>query len=217
MGLNDEGVSRGALVFDVEAAPIENVEEYLDEPTPPANYTKLETIAAWKVRARQEQIAKASLDIDLARVVAIGIEHAGVCRVETLQASSEIEMLHWFWSYMGSITPTHLVGYNVIGYDLPLLLRRSLYLGVKAPAISLNKYRHPDVDDLMYALSFDGAFKFRPMSFYLKRFGIPHDDPIKGEDIPGLVAAGNWQAVADHCRKDVEATAALARRLGYLR
>jgi hypothetical protein len=37
-----------------------------------------------------------------------------------------------------------------------------------------------------------------------------------GADIAGLVAAGDYDAVAAHCRCDVQTTVALAKRMGVL-
>ena len=36
-------------------------------------------------------------------------------------------------------------------------------------------------------------------------------------DIQSLVNAGDWDAIAAHCRADVELTVGLAKRLGHLR
>ncbi len=56
----------------------------------------------------------------------------------------------------------------------------------------------------------------RSLHAFCKRFGIPVTDTISGADIPALVAAGEWDQVKAHCISDVEATLALARRLGVV-
>jgi len=112
---------------------------------------------------------------------------------------------------------TIAVTFNGLNYDLPLLLRRSLYLGVPAPKLQLERFKHADAIDLMQILSMDGRLKLHGLRFYCQRFGIPVDDESVGADIASLVAAGNWEAVAHHCTADVAATAALAVRMGVLK
>jgi hypothetical protein len=96
-----------------------------------------------------------------------------------------------------------------------VLMRRSQYLNVAYPRLSLDKYRTPHID-LMAHLTWNGLVRARSLKFYARRFGIPFDDPVKGGDIPQLVDAGDWNAVIAHVSSDVELTAALARRIGVL-
>ena len=118
-------------------------------------------------------------------------------------------------AYNDERLPVTLVGFNILAFDLPVLLRRSQYLGLTAPYINLDRYRTPHCD-LMQKLSFNGALKFHSLTFYGKRFAVGVPDATKGSDIAALVQAENWAAVEAHCRADVETTAALAERLGLL-
>jgi predicted PolB exonuclease-like 3'-5' exonuclease len=206
-----------ALIFDVEAVGIENAADYMDAIAAPVNYKDEVKIAAYIAQAQQEQLDKAALDIDLARIVAIGAWDECDDAPSIFTAKDEREervLLKWFWGIAGS----PLIGFNCVAYDLPLLLRRSLYLGVAAPTFTLGKYRHPGIEDLILTLSFDGALRFRSLSFYAKRFKLTGwgDDTVSGKDIPKLVAAGEWEQVTAHCRADVLKTAALARRIGLI-
>ncbi len=211
-----------SLIFDVESVAIANAADYLEPATAPSNYVKPEAIASYIEKANQEQLQKAALDVDLARIVAIGVSDGkdtgvAVCRTEAEEAVA----LASFWRKVAapvniSDRPT-LVGFNCIGFDLPLMLRRSLYLGVKAPNVQIGKYRHDGVIDLMLTLSFDGALRYRGLDFWCKRFALDVPcDPHTGGNIAGLVADGNWDGVAAHCKNDVLKTVALARRIGVL-
>lgn len=211
-----------SLIFDLESAAIDGAAEFIEPATPPSNYKSESAIAEYIAKANAEQLAKAALDVDLARIVAIGAT-AGVKPPAVVVAEneeSERAALKWFWDCIVAATnqarPT-LIGFGCIHFDLPLLLRRSLYLGVPAPKLPINKYRHDGIEDLMLSLSFDGALRFRSLSFYARRFGLDvTKDEHCGADIAGLVAAGDWDAVSAHCRCDVETTVALARRMGVL-
>lgn len=213
MGYDSENA--GKIVFDVETAPLDDAADYLEPATAPSNYTKPDTIAAYIAKANAEALSKCSLDPDLCRIVAIGVYreqngHAVALVAKTV--NDEAALLTLFWQYYND---RHLVGYNCLGFDLPVLLRRSLYLGVKAPSIQLDRFRHPQVTDLMQVLSYNGALRFRGLSFYAKRMGITSDpDVLTGADIGQAVKDGNWDGIAQHVKADVQKTAALASRLG---
>lgn len=208
-----------AIVLDVESVAIANAAEFIEPATAPSNYVKPEAIAAFIEKANAEQLAKSALDVDLAQIVALGVDTGdgpivSLCRND----DEEREALIAFWLLVNAagVRP-NLIGFNCIGFDLPLLLRRSLYLGVKAPRLLINKYRHDGIDDLMLSLSFDGALRYRSLAFYKRRFALNvPDDPHTGADIAALVAANDWGAISAHCRSDLLTTAALAKRIGVL-
>ena len=211
------------LVFDVESVAIDNAVEYLEPATAPSNYKDPTAIENFIARANTEALAKAALDVDLARIVCIGVSDGSkttcaVCKTEEDEAAA----LAAFWKRAAPMAhstvdrPT-LIGFNCLGFDLPLLLRRSLYLGTPWPKLQIGKYRHDGIRDLMMELSFDGALRYRGLKFYAKRLGLEMPpDPYTGADIASLIADNNWDAVADHCRADVNLTVALAKRMGVL-
>jgi predicted PolB exonuclease-like 3'-5' exonuclease len=191
----------------------------------PSNYTKPEAIAAYVAKAKQAQLDKAALDIDLARIVCLGFLVHGastpeaemhLMRDETQERTLLGAFFTQFFSSHNTADWPILVTFNGLGFDLPLLLRRALYLGVRAPNIQIDRYKHPHVIDLMALLNLDGRLKSHSLRFYANRFGIPVDDESTGADIGALVEADNWQAVEAHCASDVAATYALAKRMGVL-
>lgn len=218
MGLSSEYCSPRFLVLDIETSGIADVATYLEPAEAPANYKDPVKIAAFIAEAEAAQIAKAALDPDLARVVAIGYcdpENGNVSAMMAAQEKHEKHIIESLWGYI-SRGRTTLIGYGILEFDLRILLRRSLYLHVKTPDIQIDKYRHPTVIDLMQILSFNGSAKWRSLEFYAHRFGIEHDHSISGADIPALVAAGEWEKVEQHVRADVQTTVALARRMGVI-
>jgi hypothetical protein len=208
---------RDPIVFDCEAVAIDAAGEFLEPVDAPANYKDPAKIEAYQKEKQAELLARCSLDPDLARILTIGTsigshEQVAVC----LTDADEAVALEQFWDLVRPYPFPRLVGYNCLGYDLPLMLRRSLYLGVKVPPLQIGKYRHPDVDDLMMILSFDGAIKFRGLAFYCKRFGIDVPDEHKGKDVAALAAAGDISAVRAHCLADIRRTRLLGERIGIL-
>lgn len=222
MGYNSEHAhSRGLpwLVFDIETVPVPDAATYLTEPIEaPSNWKDEAKIAAYITEKRAAQLERAGLDIDLCEVVAISWALPDAVYAQTRGTVSEADMLDGFWRYVRNLLDQrgNLVGFNCLGFDILVLLRRSLYLDVPSPAIPFDKYRHDGVIDVMTALSYGRIDLTRSLAFYAKRFGIPHDDSINGSQIAGLAAAGDWTAIENHVRADVQTTVALAHRVGLI-
>lgn len=212
---------RAALIVDLETAPIEDAEQYLTDPvSAPANYKDPEKIASYIADARQQQLGKCALDPDLCRMVAIGWCYSDRSEPVVMgaeNARTERWLLEQFWD--NAIAPLGgirtLITFNGHRFDLPVLMRRSLYLGIRHPALNIDKYRSPH-KDLMSVLTYNGVLQAHSLKFYCARFGIPVDDVLTGKDIGQLVKDGKWADVLAHCKADVLATKALATRLGVL-
>jgi len=202
------------LYFDVETAPMVGAADWIEPGDAPANYKDAEKIAAYIAAAQVKELEKAALDLDLCRVVAIGwaLNDDPVQAVVNLP---EQDMLTAFWSDVRE-PGRAVVGFNCLGFDLPVLVRRSQYLGVSMPYLNIAKHRHPGILDVMQMLSFDGLVRARSQSFYCKRFGITGGavaDTVTGADIGRLVEAGEWEKVRLHVESDVAKTRALYRRV----
>ena len=104
----------------------------------------------------------------------------------------------------------------MLGFDLPVLMRRSLYLRVPCPTLNLDRYRSPHID-LYNRLTYNGMFQeqghSQSLKFYLSRLNIPNDDPYTGEQVYDLVTAGDWDAVRYHNYCDVLGEHRLYQRL----
>lgn len=212
MGLNDE--HSGRIVFDIETAPLAEAVDYLEPAEAPSNYKDPVKIAAAIAEKNAENVAKCGLDADLCRIVAVGVqteEMPDPCIWIMATENDERDVLRRFWLLA---VGKHLVGFNCLGFDLPVLFRRSLYLGVPVPHIAIDRFKHPQVTDLMQVLSFNGTLRLRGLSFYAKRFGIETQDALTGADIALAVSEGRWADIETHVKSDVQKTAALASKLG---
>jgi len=166
---------------------------------------------------RRELLERCALDLDLCRIVAVGWmredwnePEVATCVTEEREAG----VLRLFWDELDNRVT---IGYNQIGFDLPILQRRSLYLGVHAPQLNLDKYRSPHID-LQQRLSLNGTKPYRSLNWYCRRMKLDVPcDQNSGKDIGQLVADGKWDEVADHCRADILKTRALAERMGILK
>lgn len=206
-----------SLVIDLECVGIDTAADYLEPVEAPDNYKKPEAIEKYIAEATAKQVDRAGLDPDLCRIVALGVEETvTICRTE----ADERIALRAFWAQAQPEVHRvddlpRLISFNGFGYDLPVLMRRSQYLGVPFQPLSVDRYRSPHID-LMQRLTFNGAIKAHRLSFYASRFGIVVEDAIDGSQIAALVKAGDWAGVESHCRSDVRLTRALAQKLGLL-
>lgn len=213
-------------VIDIETTAIDSAADYVEPASAPANYKDAEKIAAYVKDATAEKVQKAGLDPDLNRIVCLGWRfhdstHVGAvsCRSE----EAETNALGYFW---GQVRNCGLITFNGRRFDLPVLIRRSMYLGVKHAPVNMDRYRSPHID-LFERLTFGGAITAHSLKFYAKRLGLETADTVSGKDIASLVQAAReaaaeptrdaiWKQIEDHCKSDVNLTYQLAERMGVL-
>jgi uncharacterized protein YprB with RNaseH-like and TPR domain len=208
---------------DLETVGLEQAKEWVEaEPiAAPANYKDPDKIAAYIKEAEEERVQRFALNADTCRIVALGYHDIGegdpivaLFRTE----DEERDGLTWYWqSYRKRAT--RVIGFNSLRFDLPVLVMRSIYLGVPYPEITLAPaWRSPHVD-LYERLTLGGARDkkdIKGLKFYARRFGIPVYDDVSGKDVARLIAAGDYDTVRNHCLFDLDLTRALAERLGVL-
>lgn len=212
------------IIVDIETCAIPSVDQYLEEPQAPSNYKDPIKIADYITQAKIEALGKAGLDCDLGRIVALGwmLEGRDV-EPRVMVATDEQEeraILEAFWQDVVTPAGAHrrLVSFNGLRFDLPYLMRRSLYLDLDYPRLNIDKYRAPHID-LSAVLSYHGTLKLHSLMFYAKRFGLSIPEgaaEIDGSMIQRLMDEGAWQAIQAHCESDVRITYALAARLGFI-
>lgn len=211
------------LVFDVETAGLPNATDYLDPVQPDSRLVDPVKIAKSIQDKEEERLEKLGLDWNVGRIVALGWTKDGTPQTATFKTEDEERLgITGFWAAYKNEDKhgPRLCGFAAYGFDIPYLIQRSRYLGVTVPPVDRRKYDNRDLVDLFQLLTFDNAQATSAMSRSLKsfcrRFGIPVDDDVSGKDIAALIAADNWAAVEAHCASDVQATYALAKRMGVL-
>jgi DNA polymerase elongation subunit (family B) len=168
------------LFFDIETAANPDALVFLPEPTAPANYKDAEKIAQYVSDKKAEQVQQAPLDADLGKVIAIamqrGLENAAeVYLAGDPETPDEKALLHCFWSSFAQMDG-RACGYNILGFDLPYLLRRSFNLGIDVPLLPrLAKYHIEPIVDLMGILYNWG--NARGLKWVCRRYGIPNELP----------------------------------------
>jgi hypothetical protein len=147
-------------------------------------------------------------------------------RLITTEAQ-ERTALHEFWMATGNVVPwgalgCTLVGFNLLAFDVRVLVVRSQILGVPHPLIDTRPWSNRDVIDL-YALLCDKGDRratSRTLGALCARLKVtvePAGPNVSGEQIPALLDEGSEASLAivrAHVEHDVRLVRALAARLG---
>jgi DNA polymerase elongation subunit (family B) len=208
------------LILDIETIPHPDAHLWADPVRPSANLKDPEKIAADIESKRAKQADEFGLDPDTNRTVALGFVDAAGGDPAVYLMSNELEEREHLKMFADIYKQqdTRLVTFNGFRFDLPVLMRRAMYLDVKFPVLSVDRYRSEHID-IWQRLSFNGAINAHSLKFYAKRLGIGTLDKVDGKDIARLAAEDteeSWQAIHDHCLSDVGLCHAVALRLGVV-
>jgi DNA polymerase elongation subunit (family B) len=131
---------------------------------------------------------------------------------------TESVFLEEFWKAVSRFD--RFVTFNGRGFDCPWMMLRSTILGIR-PSRNLMGYRYslrPHVDLLevltLFGAGGTAARKFN-LDFFCKVFGIasPKEEGMDGYSVGPYYREGRLPEIARYCRRDVEATAALFKKL----
>jgi DNA polymerase elongation subunit (family B) len=127
---------------------------------------------------------------------------------------AEPTFLAEFWKAMRRFQ--RFVTFNGRGFDGPFLMLRSAALGIVATR-NLVGYRYAlrPHTDLLEVITFFGASRKWNLDFACKAFGVesPKEHGMDGFSVGPYYRAGRIREIAAYCRRDVEATAGLFRKL----
>ena len=207
------------IILDLETVPHPDAHRWA-EPVKADSRLKDPVKIAESIKEKTaERDERFGLDPDCNRIVALGFHVVGGADPECYLMRDEFEErehLKLFWDIYRGVPDTRLVTFNGLKFDLPVLMRRSMYLDVPYPELNLDRYRTPHLD-LWQKLSFNGAINAHSLAFYAKRMGFTTLDKVDGSQIAQLVAEERWAEVEAHCLSDVGLTHALCNRLELLK
>lgn len=185
------------LFFDIETRALPQACAMMPEPKAPANLRDPEKISAAIAEKKAEQLSNAALDADYGQIVSIGYaigysDDTTMPPVTVLlntdqPGETEADLITAFWKKFNECNG-RCVGYNILNFDLPYILRRSFALGIR-PIIfpNLAKYHTEPVTDLMAILYNWGSDRYKGLKTVAKLYGIPNDCPdINGAKVDTL-------------------------------
>lgn len=196
------------LVLDIETRANLATCDLMPAPQAPRHYKDPEKITDYIEARRGAAIQTMATDLDLCTVAALGWACGVDAPVEVLLTHDEHEeraVLKLFWELVAPAVC--IVGYNVRSFDLPILLRRSMVLGlVPSRSVDLRPFSR-DVKDLMTLLYPHG--KWRSLKFICSILGIANPLPeVDGSQVESM----SDKELRAYCANDVRLTQALARR-----
>jgi predicted PolB exonuclease-like 3'-5' exonuclease len=120
---------------------------------------------------------------------------------------SEKEILEKFWQAIKYAD--RFVTFNGRGFDCPVLMLKSIMLGVKITK-NLMPYRYANNlhVDLLEQLTFYNSYRKFNLDFYCKAFGIdsPKTKEINGHEVLPMYKNGEYEKIAKYCARDLTAT-----------
>ena len=223
------------IVFDVETGPL--AEGELSALLPPFDPAEVKTgnikdpekvaakIAEAEASHRRDFFDKAALDPLTGRVVAIGMlvfdelseagpaMDSGKCVI--IGHDDEAQTLREFWQYtqaeMGRMNP--MIGFNIFGFDLPFLFRRSWKRRVPIPfGLRRGRYWGDQLIDLRDVWQLGDRQARGSLDSIAKHLGVGAKNG-DGKAFAALWQSDRKQAEA-YLRNDLELTAKIAHALG---
>jgi len=209
----------GYCILDIETVPHPDAHKWAEPVKPDSRLKDPEKIAESIKEKTAERNERFGLDPDCNRIVALGFHFVGHAEPEVFLMRDEFEERHHLIEFWKRFTAKHgcrIVSFNGVKFDLPVLMRRSMYLDVDYPELNLDRYRTPHID-LWQRLSHNGVIHAHGLKFYAKRMGFTTLDKVDGDQIAQLAKEEKWADIEAHCLSDVGLTHALANRLGLLK
>lgn len=223
------------VAIDIETAGgrPEDAEEWMRRNWEPSAKWKPETIGARYLEMLAKKTERLAL-LDASQIIAIGIRtpvelglfHSmQAAPPSTVEGSfvqgfvGERQMLAAFRAFTSTRTSeeTLLVGHNIGHFDLPRLRLAFLRNGLQLPAV-LAADGQPVFDTMReFCRRFSADSDSNGMislDALLAKIGLPsHKDVASGADVPGMFAAGAFDAIVRYCLLDVATEAIVFERL----
>jgi hypothetical protein len=157
------------------------------------------------------------LSAETARVVAIGYYDPATKNILICYDADEAAMLRQFWAAFGSLQSrgAKFLGFNILGFDLPFLMRRSWHHGVAVPKtlMSGGRYWSDTFVDLMIAWRCGGYKDFISLDSLAKFLGVGAKNG-NGEMFY-LEWQRNRQAAIEYLTNDVKLVIDCAQRMHF--
>jgi DNA polymerase elongation subunit (family B) len=208
------------LAWDLETIPNPEAVALLPIPEPDPRLKDPAKIELDIIRKRATQEGKMALNGNTAMIVALGWwtgEPASRPRSTVLgcEVEDEASFLADIWDILAE--SKHYVTFNGMAFDVPMLLRRSLILGVTPPVrISTRRYDIPPAGnhyDLQQIFSHHGDHPTGGMDQMGRAvLGEGKIEGVSGADVARLYAEKEYEKIGEYARKDVEITLGLWRR-----
>ena len=128
----------------------------------------------------------------------------------------EKRMLENFWKIAKDIDL--FIGFNLMDFDLKFIYQRSIVLGVKPTRdLSFSRYRSSPIYDVMWEWTKWSNLGKCSLDKLAKAFGFESskDGSINGRNVAKAFEQGRIKEIADYCKKDVDLTRKIYKRMVF--
>jgi predicted PolB exonuclease-like 3'-5' exonuclease len=207
-------------IIDIETAglPIEQIDHLAPTFTAPSNYKDADKIAASIAEQRMEWFKRAALSPLTGKIVAIGYKVPNGQQV--LHVANEIELLEEFWNDYEKHAEKQgqMIGHNILGFDIPFIIRRSWANKIRVPATVqngryLNERRF--IDTMTAFQCGNRTEKFHSLDTVAKFMGFAGKTEAIGAQFAEILATDPKRALA-YLAADLQAVENIAARMGLL-
>lgn len=196
-----EAIPRGDLseqliLFRQSSLELKTIDGRLKDPTKRAENIK-------KVREANDLMIKTmcdrdGLDVDYAQIIAIGYLRDSIPAIGTTKEMSEVQLLEKFSNIL-SEEKGPVVGYNIGGYDIPLLKRRCMNHGIEFPPVMKQR-----PIDIMWELCEWKKVKSKKQIEVAMSLGMQLDMNVaQASSIHEKYIEGDWDFIKTHLKQDV--------------
>ena len=205
-------MDKSYIVVDIETIPADDMGDDLKPQCALGNLVDPVKIAAKQKEWEEDgQVKRMSLSPSMNKIVSLHMWASRSNLIIPYSPKSEKEMLKNFWCEILDIDL--IVGYNLINFDLPTILMRSMLHGIKpSKELPLRKYSREPIFDVMQELAFWNPENWKGLDWWAKRLGIGATIG-SGADIYKLWKEGKQEEIDAHCRRDVELTRDIYERI----
>ncbi len=201
------------LILDLATCALDGAESWLPAVKAKSNLVDPDKIAKDLAEKRAGQIETMALDPDLCRISAVGAcDVTGWTHgpIEVMVLETEPAEREYLARLRETLDEVETVTFNGLAFDLPVLQRRLLYLGLRPLDWKLDRFRTNHVD-LLERLSAGDRERRKSLNFYVRRLGWTDlNKPLSGADEALAPSRGQWLELAESVRRDVEAARRLA-------
>ena len=200
------------LALDIETIAQDNL--IPPEFSAPANLKDPEKIKAAILEKQQKWVDEAALHAERGMLILMGWKHnTGDYVWNSTNPGTEAEVISATWELIKKQFP--IVGFNIIHFDIPFLIRRSWILGVPIPREAIFDRRgYIDQDkfiDLMLLWQCGDRQETISLDTMAKAI-LGRGKTGHGSDF-GKLWATDKQAAIEYCRADVQLTWELAKKM----
>jgi DNA polymerase elongation subunit (family B) len=204
-------------IVDIETSglPIEQIDHLAPTFTAPSNYKDADKIAANIAEQRIEWFKRAALSPMTGKIVAIGYKVPKQSPV--LHVADEAELLTSFW-YDYQLDQKQMIGHNILGFDIPFIIRRSWANKIRVPTTVqngryLNERRF--IDTMTAFQCGNRTEKFHSLDTVARFMGFAGKTEAIGAHFAEILATDPKRALA-YLAADLQAVEDIAERMGIL-